>query len=111
MRILLGIIFYFCFIASFYAQPKQYFAQAHFQTEDKDLIRSVEQNIRQQAGIWMVRIDAFNGNVLIYTTELPFFTEDELLELFGEHASKIACPYIGVVRQDLIKSFPFKDCQ
>ena len=93
------------------AQPKQYFAQAHFVTEDKELIKSVEQSIRQQPGIWMVRIDSFNGNVLIYTTELPFFTEDELRELFGEHASKLTCPFIGVVRQDLIKPFPFKDCQ
>lgn len=111
VRLLCLYIFATAFGFEAFTQPKQYFAQAHFVSNDKELIKSLEQSIRQQPGIWMVRIDALNGNVLIYTTETPFFTEEEFLDLFGEYASKINCPYIGVVRQDLIKPFPFKDCQ
>ena len=111
IRLYFLVLFTFILSLGSKAQTKQYFAQAHFVSEDKELIKSIEQSIRQQPGIWMVRIDAYNGNVLIYTTETPFFTEDELLGLFGEYASKVTCPYIGVVRQDLIKPFPFKDCQ
>ena len=111
IRIVFLGLFLFVLTPVLKAQPKQFFAQAQFNSDDKELIKSLELSIRQQPGIWMVRIDAFNGNVLIYTTETPFFTEDELLELFGEYASKVTCPYIGVVRQDLIKPFPFKDCQ
>lgn len=96
---------------SSFGQAKQYFAQAQLKIEDKILLKNIEEEIREQPGIWMIRIDDFNGNVLIYTTETPYFTMDEFTALFGVYADKLFCPYIGVVRQDLIRTFPFKDCQ
>ena len=89
----------------------KYFGQAHFDTEDSELITNTEKHIREQAGIWMVRIDPTSGNVLVYTTELPYWTEEEFIELFGKNADKIKCPFIGIVRKDKIKPFPFKDCE
>lgn len=89
----------------------KYFGQAHFSTEDSELISNTEKYIREQDGIWMVRIDPTNGNVLIYTTELPFWTEEEFISLFGKHGDKVECPYIGIVRKDKIRPFPFKDCE
>ncbi|MEJ6686254.1 MAG: hypothetical protein QNK70_03115 [Crocinitomicaceae bacterium] len=96
---------------SFGQEINKYFAQAHFRTDDVALIKDVEESIRAQAGIWMVRIDPTNGNVLIFTGELPYLTEEELLNLFGDYADLIACPYIGIVRVDEIKTFPFDSCE
>jgi len=97
--------------SSCFGQAKQFFAQGHLKIEDKSLLNQLQNEISEQPGIWMVRIDDFNGNVLIYTTEAPYFTIEEFKALFGVHADKLFCPYIGVVRQDLIRPFPFKDCQ
>ncbi|MFM7472462.1 MAG: hypothetical protein ACKO00_00895 [Crocinitomicaceae bacterium] len=94
-----------------FGQAKQFFAQAHLKIEDKSIIKQLQNEISEQPGIWMVRIDDFNGNVLIYTAETPYFTLDEFKALFGSYADKLSCPFIGVVRQDLIRPFPFKDCQ
>lgn len=112
MRNSIILSFFILFSAFSFGQDlNKYFAQAHFKTDDTFLIKEVEQSIRAQAGIWMVRIDPTNGNVLIFTGELPFWTEEELLALFGDYANLIACPYIGVVRADEIKTFPFEGCE
>jgi len=89
----------------------KYFGQAHFNTEDQELISKTESFIREQPGIWMVRIDPTSGNVLVYTTELPYWTEEEFLDLFGKHSELVKCTFIGIVRKDTIRSFPFKDCE
>ena len=90
---------------------KKYFGQAQFVTEDVELISTTENHIREQAGIWMVRIDPSNGNVLVYTTELPYWTKEEFLALFGKASDKVQCAQIGVVRQNPLRKFPFKDCE
>ena len=90
---------------------KQYFGQAVFHSDDKVLIKSVEEEIRNTENIWMVRIDPTNGNVLIFTTEISNWTTDDLSDLFGKYADKLGCLFVGVNRQDKIKTFPFKDCK
>ena len=109
-----SILFIFALFISGYSTAQdlnKYFGQAHFVTEDSELISKTEKYIREQAGIWMVRIDPSTGNVLVYTTELPYWTEEEFLELFGKNSDKIKCPFIGVIREDKIRPFPFKDCE
>ena len=90
---------------------KKYFGQAQFITEDVEIMKATETLIREQAGIWMVRIDPSNGSVLLYTTELPYWTKEEFLALFGKASDKVQCAQIGVVRQDPLRKFPFKDCE
>ena len=89
----------------------KYFGQAQFVSEDTELMSATENLIREQAGIWMVRIDPSNGSVLVYTTELPYWTREEFLALFGKASDKVQCAQIGVVRQDPLRKFPFKDCE
>lgn len=107
------LLFILLFVSGFtHTQDlNKYFGQAHFVTEDIELISKTEKFIREQAGIWMVRIDPSSGSVLIYTTELPYWTEEDFMELFGKNTDKIKCPFIGIVREDKIRSFPFKDCE
>ena len=104
------LCYFLLFAGTSFGQAKQFFAQAELKIQDKTLIKQIEEEIREQPGVWMIRIDNFNGNVLLYTTEAPYFTMEEFKALFGSHADKLHCPYIGVVRQDMIKPFPFKDC-
>ena len=68
------LIVFSVFIAGFCQSQdlNKYFGQAHFVTEDSELISNTEKYIRQQDGIWMVRIDPTNGNVLIYTPSFRF---------------------------------------
>ena len=107
------VLFLLSFLSlnSFGQELNKYFAQGHFNTTDPALIKSVEQSIKEQPGIWMVRIDPTNGNVLVFTTELPFWTKEEFVMLFGMHSELLNCPFIGIVRQDDFKAFPFHDCE
>ncbi|MFM7300784.1 MAG: hypothetical protein ACKO1R_06565, partial [Crocinitomicaceae bacterium] len=50
-----------------FGQAKQFFAQAHLKIEDKIILKQLQNEISGQPGIWIVRIDDFNGSVLIYT--------------------------------------------
>jgi hypothetical protein len=107
------VLFLLSFLSlnSFGQDLNKYFAQGHFNTNDQALIKSVEQSIKEQPGIWMVRIDPTNGNVLVFTTELPFWTKEEFVTLFGMHSALLNCPFVGIVRQDDFKTFPFDDCE
>ena len=107
------VLFLLSFLSlnSFGQELNKYFAQGHFNTTDQALIKSVEQSIKEQPGIWMVRIDPTNGNVLVFTTELPFWTKEEFVMLFGMHSELLNGPFIGIVRQDDFKAFPFDDCE
>ena len=102
------------FLLSFYSFGQglnRYFAQGKFNTKNIELIDSVEQAIIKIAGIHMVRIDPGNGNILIFTTDLPFWSEEEYKSLFGVYSHLITCPYIGIVRRDAFRTFPFEDCE
>ncbi|MGB2467309.1 MAG: hypothetical protein ACPH90_04105, partial [Crocinitomicaceae bacterium] len=62
-----SILFLISMILTSYGYSQElnkYFGQAHFDTDDAELIAKTENKIRQEAGIWMVRIDPSNGNVL-----------------------------------------------
>lgn len=109
-----SFIFLFLLMLTFSSNAqdlKQYFGQAVFHSEDKILIKTIEEEIRNTKNIWMVRIDPSNGNVLVFTNEISNWTVEDLSHLFGKYADKLGCLYVGVNRQDLIKPFPFKGCK
>jgi 2-phospho-L-lactate guanylyltransferase (CobY/MobA/RfbA family) len=72
---------------------------------------SVEQTLKNKAEIYMARIDRSNGNVLIFTSDLPFLFEDEFKSFFSRYSELLKCPLIGIVRQDAFRTFPFEDCE
>jgi len=111
LKLIFPILFFLLSFSSIGQELNRYFAQGKFNTKDTELIDSVEQSIKNQAEIYMIRIDRSNGNVLIFTTDLPFLTEEEFKSLFGTHAHLITCPFIGIVRQDAFRTFPFDDCE
>ena len=111
LKLILPLLFFLLSFSSIGQELNRYFAQGKFNTKDTELIDSVEQAIKNQAEIYMIRIDRNNGNVLIFTTDLPFLTEEEFKSLFGTHAHLITCPFIGIVRQDAFRTFPFDDCE
>ena len=84
MRNLIIILFVsFASLNSFGQDLNKYFAQGKLNSSDQTLIKTLEEEIKNKAGIWMVRIDPTNGNVLVFTTELPNWTEEEFIGLFG----------------------------
>ena len=99
-----------CFF-SYEQELNRYFAQGKFNSKNAELIDSVEHAIKNQAGIYMVRIDSSNGNILIFTVDLPFFTEEEFKSFFGAYSNFITCPFIGIVKQDTFRTFPFENCE
>ena len=111
LKLIFPIIFFLLSFSSIGQELNRYFAQGKFNTKDTELIDSVEQAIKNKAEIYIIRIDRSNGNVLIFTTDLPFLTEEEFKSLFGTHAHLITCPFIGIVRQDAFRTFPFYDCE
>ena len=112
MRNLIIILFVsFASLNSFGQDLNKYFAQGKLNSSDQTLIKTLEEEIKNKAGIWMVRIDPTNGNVLVFTTELPNWTEEEFIGLFGSYSNLLSCPFVGVVRQDNFRTFPFEDCE
>ena len=112
MRNLIIILFVsFASLNSFGQDLNKYFAQGKLNSSDQTLIKTVEEEIKNKAGIWMVRIDPTNGNVLVFTTELPNWTEEEFISLFGSYSNLLSCPFVGVFRQDNFRTFPFEDCE
>ena len=110
-KLIFPFLFSLLSFCSFGQELNRYFAQGKFNSKDTELIDSVEQAIKSKAGIYMVRIDQSNGNVLIFTTDLPFLTEEEFKSFFGTYSHLITCPFIGIVRQDAFRAFPFEDCE
>jgi len=110
-KLIFPIIFSLLSFCSIGQELNRYFAQGKFNSKDTELIDSVEQAIKNKAGIYMVRIDPSNGNVLIFTSDLPFLTEDEFKSFFGTYSHLVTCPFIGIVRQDAFRTFPFEDCE
>ena len=112
MRKLIFLILFsllsFCSIGQ---ELNRYFAQGKFNSKDTELIDSVAQALKNKAGIYMVRIDPSNGNVFIFTSDLPFLTEDEFNSFFRTYSHLVTCPFIGIVKQDELRTFPFEDCE
>ena len=97
MRNLIIILFVsFASLNSFGQDLNKYFAQGKLNSSDQTLIKTVQEEIKNKAGIWMVRIDPTNGNVLEFTTELPNWTEEEFISLFGSYSNLLSCPFVGV---------------
>ena len=111
LKVIYSIFFFFFSFFSFGQELNRFFAQGIFNTKNIELIDSVEQIIKNKAEIYMIRIDRKNGNILAFTRDLPFFTEKKFKSLFGKQAYLISCPFIGIVRQDTFRTFPFDDCE
>ena len=109
-KLIFPILFSFLSFCSIGKELNRYLAQGKFNSKDTDLIDSVEHAIKNKAEIYMVRIDPSNGNVLIFTSDLPFFTEDKFKSFFGSSSELLMCHFIGIVRQDVFRIFPFEDC-
>lgn len=110
-KLIFPILFSLLSFCSIGQELNRYFAQGQFNSKDTQLIDSVEQAIKNKAEVYMVRIDSSNGNVLIFTSDLPFLTEDEFKSFFGKYSELLTCPFIGIVRRDAFRTFPFEDCE
>ena len=110
-KLIFPILFSLLSFCSIGQELNRYFAQGKFNSKDTQLIDSVERTLKNKAEIYMVRIDPSNGNVLIFTSDLPFLTEDQFKSFFGRYSELLTCPFIGIVRQDAFRTFPFKDCE
>lgn len=109
-KLIFPILFSFLSFCSIGQELNRYFAQGKFNSKHSELIDSVEQAIKNKGEIFMVRIDPSNGNVLIFTNNLPLFTEDEFKSFSGRSSELVMHPFIGIVRQDVFRTFLFEDC-
>ncbi len=111
MRFFTSILFFISVFSSNAQNLKEYFGQAVFHSDDKQLITSVEEKIRANDRIKLVRIDPTNGNVLLFTKPLESWGIDDLSALFEQYSDKLGCLYVGINRKDSFKTFPFEDCK
>ncbi len=108
----LGIVFFLSLSVQVFSQSrKQYFGQATIDLHDKNVVASLQDEIRKNPSVRVVRIDALSGQVFLITNELTSWNETDFISIFGENSSKLNCTYIGIYGKDQIKKFPFIDCE
>jgi hypothetical protein len=111
MRLVLIFSFLFLSKCIFAQNDNPFFCQAQFNSKDKNLISSIESEIRKNSGIKVIRIDPSSGQVFILTKDQENWTKQDFLSLFGQYAQKVSCLSIGIHGKDKTKEFPFLDCE
>lgn len=87
------------------------FAQAIFSIESQDVLTQLEQEMKLNPYIKLVRLDWHTQRLFLLTKEISGLTEVELLSWFNGYVDTINCVQIGVQGIDQITKYPFTNCE
>ncbi len=93
------------------ASETHLFAQGIFDLQSEDEMRDLQSEMQQNPNIEVVRLDHHSGRFFILTRNINTLTEAELRSWFGSYGTLPGCIQIGVHGVDMVKPFPFTDCQ
>ena len=108
----LGIVFFLSLSIQVFSQSgQQFFGQAMIDINDKNVITTLQDELRKNPKVKVVRIDALSRQIFLITNELDSWNSTDFISMFGENSSKLNCVYVGIYGKDQIKKFPFSDCE
>jgi hypothetical protein len=115
MKPLIALFAIMC-LSSSYAQTQNYtdtrlFAQCMFDISDKSEMEALQNEMYNNPNIEMVRLDYHTQRALIITANLEELSRTDFSSWFGEYESTIYCVQIGVHGIDVMKPYPFTNCQ
>lgn len=91
------------------ASPK-YFAQCMLSIEDETEFRALEENLRSNPHVAVVRLDWYSKRAFLLTKELNTFSDADFTAWLGEYAADASCIQVGVHGVDQINPYPFTNC-
>ena len=89
--------------------PK-YFAQCMLSIEDETAFRTLEENLRANPNVSIVRLDWYSKRAFLLTKELSTFAESDFSAWLGENADDATCIQVGVHGVDQVNPYPFTNC-
>lgn len=107
---------FFLFILNFkifgYSQTDKVslFAQCKFDIKDQKELKILENKIRQNPNVKVVRLDFVSQRSFILTQNLSELTEDQFVSWFENFSDSVKCIQIGVYGVDKINPYPFSNC-
>ncbi len=117
MKLIITLLTVLC-ISSSYAQTQtqnptntRLFAQCIFDISDRNEMLTLQNEIRNNPNIEMVRLDYNTQRALIITANLEELSELDFVSWFGTHGSTLNCIQIGVYGVDVMNQYPFTNCQ
>ena len=87
-----------------------FFGQCMLNIESDDEIRQLENEMRQNPYLKVVRLDTHTKRAFVLTKELNSLNEEDFASWFSQYAETLYCIQIGRYGVDQIKPFPFQDC-
>lgn len=90
--------------------PPKYFAQCMLAIEDETLFRSLEETLRNNPHVAVVRLDWYSKRAFLLTKELNSFSETDFSTWLGEFADEASCIQVGLHGVDQINPYPFTNC-
>lgn len=90
-------------------QPK-YFAQCMLSIEDETEFRTLEQNLRANPNVSIVRLDWYSKRAFLLTKEMTTFSQSDFTAWLGEYADDASCIQVGVHGVDQVNPYPFTNC-
>lgn len=88
-----------------------FFAQCKLDIEDRTTFINLEQEMRLNPYIKLVRLDWNTKRAFLLTKDISSFTEDQLLSWLSTQSATARCIQIGLHGTDQIASYPFANCE
>ena len=92
------------------AVPADLFAQGMLNLESDQEMIDLEQEMRLNPNLQVVRLDRNSNRFFILTYDVAELSEEDMLSWFGSYAELVTCIQIGVHGVDTPNPFPFTNC-
>lgn len=88
----------------------RFFAQCMVNMTDQEMFHSVEENIRLNPNVEVVRLDWETKRAFVLTKNLTSFTDADFEAWFGTNTIHISCVQTGIYGVDEMAKYPFTNC-
>jgi hypothetical protein len=93
------------------SEGPKYFAQCMLNIDDEQTFRNLEQSLRDNPYVGVVRLDWISRRAFLLTKDLTSFSVEQFQSWLGEEASQATCIQVGLHGIDPIAPYPFTNCE
>jgi hypothetical protein len=97
-------------IQAFGQQSNAFFGQCLIEIQTKEEMAELETAMRENPYARVVRLDYNTQRAFVLTKDIETFSEADFTSWFGEYSEKVRCIQVGRQGIDMIKPYPFTDC-
>lgn len=93
------------------ASQPPFFAQCAIELADDAAYQALEEQLRDNPYVKVVRVDAISRRIFLITKEITSFSEADFKNWISGYEQFAYCYQVGVHGVDVIRPFPFTNCQ